>query len=109
MAADPRARVFVIFLDTYHTQIEGSPNMRLPLVRFLDRVLGPDDLVAVMTPEMSASRHHPRAQDDRHLQHDAGRLELGPPRPARSTTTRRRSSTRRATRRRSGRTTSPRR
>ena len=23
-AADPRARVFVIFLDTYHTQLEGS-------------------------------------------------------------------------------------
>jgi VWFA-related protein len=55
MAADPRARVFVVFLDTYHTQIEGSANMRLPLVKFLDRVLGPDDLVAVMTPEMSAA------------------------------------------------------
>lgn len=55
MAADARARVFVIFLDTYHTQIEGSANMRLPLVRFLDRALGPDDLVAVMTPEMAAS------------------------------------------------------
>lgn len=54
MATDPRARVFVIFLDTLHSQIEGSPNMRLPLVRFLDRVLGPDDLVAVMTPEMLA-------------------------------------------------------
>lgn len=54
MAADPRARVFVVFLDTLHTSIEGSANMRLPLVRFLDRVLGPDDLVAVMTPEMSA-------------------------------------------------------
>lgn len=55
MAADPRARVFVIFLDTYHTQIEGSATMRQPLLRFIDRVLGPDDLVAVMTPEMSAS------------------------------------------------------
>ncbi len=55
MAADPRARVFVIFLDTYHTQIEGSANMRLPLIRFLDRVLGADDLVAIMTPEMSAA------------------------------------------------------
>lgn len=54
-AADPRARVFVIFLDTYHVQIEGSHNMRLPVVRFLDRVIGQDDLVAVMTPEMSAS------------------------------------------------------
>lgn len=55
MAADPRARVFVIFLDTYHTRIEGSARMRLPLVRFIDRLLGPDDLVALMTPEMAAS------------------------------------------------------
>jgi VWFA-related protein len=55
MAAGARARVFVIFLDTYHTQIEGSANMRQPLLNFLDRVLGPDDLVAVMTPEMAAS------------------------------------------------------
>jgi VWFA-related protein len=55
MAGDPRARVFVIFLDTYHTRIEGSANMRLPLIRFLDRVLGPDDMVALMTPEMAAS------------------------------------------------------
>jgi VWFA-related protein len=54
-AADPRARVFVIFLDTYHTQVEGSANVRQPLVRFLERVLGPDDLVALMTPEMAAS------------------------------------------------------
>jgi VWFA-related protein len=54
-AADPRARVFVIFLDTYHTTAEGSVNMRQPLVQFLDRVIGPDDLVAVMTPEMGAS------------------------------------------------------
>ena len=54
-AADPRARVFVIFLDTYHTQLEGSANVRQPLVKFLARVLGPDDLVALMTPEMAAS------------------------------------------------------
>jgi VWFA-related protein len=53
-AADPRARVFVIFLDTYHVQVEGSHAMRQPIVRFLDRVIGQDDLVAVMTPEMSA-------------------------------------------------------
>jgi VWFA-related protein len=52
---DPRARVFVIFLDTYHVQLDGSHAMRTPVVRFLDRVIGQDDLVAVMTPEMSAS------------------------------------------------------
>ena len=54
-AGDPRARVFVIFLDTYHTQLEGSAIMRKPLAAFLDRVLGPDDLVALMTPEMAGS------------------------------------------------------
>jgi VWFA-related protein len=55
MAADPRARIFVIFLDTYHTQVEGSGNIRQPLTKFLERVLGADDMVAVMTPEMGAS------------------------------------------------------
>jgi VWFA-related protein len=54
MAADSRARVFVIFLDTLHTSVFGSANMRQPLIRFIDRLLGPDDLIAVMTPEMSA-------------------------------------------------------
>jgi|SoiMethySBSTD1v2_1073268.scaffolds.fasta_scaffold00056_14 VWFA-related protein len=55
MAGNPRTRVFVIFLDTYHTQIEGSAIMRQPLINFVDRVLGPDDMVALMTPEMSAT------------------------------------------------------
>ena len=55
MAADPRARVFVLFLDTYHTSFFGSANTRQPLVNFIDKLLGPDDLVAVMTPEMSAA------------------------------------------------------
>jgi VWFA-related protein len=55
MAANPRARVFVIFLDTYHTQIEGSATMRQPLINFINRVLGPDDMVALMTPEMAAT------------------------------------------------------
>lgn len=55
MAADGRARIFVVFLDTFHTTIEGSANMRIPLVRFLDRAMGSNDMVAVMTPEMSAS------------------------------------------------------
>lgn len=51
----PHARVFVVFVDTYHTRVEGSPAQRQPLVRLLDRAIGPDDLVAVMTPEMAVS------------------------------------------------------
>lgn len=54
MAEDPRARVFVIFLDTYHTSFAASRRMRRPLLEFLNRVIGPDDLFAVMTPDMSA-------------------------------------------------------
>jgi len=49
-----RARVFVVFVDTYHTQLETSSSLKLPLIRFLDRVIGSDDQVAVMTPEMAA-------------------------------------------------------
>jgi VWFA-related protein len=55
MAADPRARVFVIFLDTYHVSVDGSHRIRAPLIRLMDSILGPDDLVGLMTPEMSAA------------------------------------------------------
>ena len=53
MVASTRARVLVLFLDTYHVDVDGSHNIRKPLVEALDRVIGPEDLVGVMTPEMS--------------------------------------------------------
>jgi VWFA-related protein len=56
IAANPRNRVFVVFLDVAHVAVEGSHAIKEPLIRLLDRVLGPDDLVAVMTPEMSAAQ-----------------------------------------------------
>ena len=52
---NPRARAFVIFLDTNHVSVDGSHNIRQPLVNALNRLIGPDDLVGVMTPEMSAA------------------------------------------------------
>jgi VWFA-related protein len=55
MARDPRARVFVLFLDTLHTGVGGSYRMQRALVTMLDRILGPDDLVGIMTPDMSAA------------------------------------------------------
>jgi VWFA-related protein len=55
MAADPRSRVFVIFLDTYHVTVTASHNIAEPLKTLVDRIIGPDDLVGVMTPDMSAS------------------------------------------------------
>src|SRR5262245_17038814 len=52
---NPRARVFAVFLDTGHVDVAGSHNIRKPLVDALNTLIGPDDLVAVMTPEMSAT------------------------------------------------------
>ncbi len=54
MASDPRARVFVIYLDTWHMRMGSGYNVLKPLVNLLNRVIGPDDLVAIMKPQMSA-------------------------------------------------------
>jgi VWFA-related protein len=55
MAEDPRARIFIIYLDTYYTDVSGSHRVQRLLVNLLDRILGPDDLFGVMTPQMSPS------------------------------------------------------
>jgi VWFA-related protein len=52
--ADPRARVVVLFLDPRFVTPEGSVRIRRPLIDALDRLIGGDDLIAVMTPDMSA-------------------------------------------------------
>ncbi len=54
--ANPRNRVFVIFLDTPHVQIASAHDINEPLIRLINRILGPDDLVGVMTPEMDAAQ-----------------------------------------------------
>lgn len=53
-AQDPRARVFVLFLDPRHVDVQGSLRVRRPLIETLNALIGGDDLIAVMTPEMSA-------------------------------------------------------
>jgi VWFA-related protein len=55
LAADPRRRVFVIYLDNQHVGVEGSHAIKEPLIDLMQRMMGPDDLVGVMTPEMSPS------------------------------------------------------
>ena len=55
-AANPRNRVFIIFLDTPHVAVESAHAINEPLIRLMDRILGPDDLVGVMTPAMAASQ-----------------------------------------------------
>ncbi len=54
MAESGRSRIIVIFLDTYFVDLAGSHRMQRTLVNLLNRVVGPDDLYAVMTPDMSA-------------------------------------------------------
>jgi VWFA-related protein len=50
----PDTRLFVLFLDTLHVQVDGSYRAQNPVATLLDRVVGADDLVGVMTPEISA-------------------------------------------------------
>ena len=54
IAETTKGRLFVIFLDTYFVDVAGSHRLQRTLVDFLHRILGPDDMYAVMTPEMSA-------------------------------------------------------
>ena len=53
MAASPDARLFVLFMDLYHVRVEGSHRAQGPIIRLLDRVIGQDDLVGVMTSDMT--------------------------------------------------------
>jgi VWFA-related protein len=55
LAADPRNRLFIVYLDTYHVDVAGSHAARQPLVDTLNRVLTPSDLFGVMTPKMRPS------------------------------------------------------
>lgn len=55
LAADPHRRVFVVFLDKEFVPVEGSHAIKEPLIRFMNEVMGADDLVGIMTPDMSPS------------------------------------------------------
>lgn len=55
LAADPRNRVFVVFLDTLHTQLEGSNRIQRPIADALDSMVGSSDLFGLMTPHMRPS------------------------------------------------------
>jgi VWFA-related protein len=53
-ATEPRARLFVLFLDVDHVEGDASQRVQRSLASGLNRIIGPDDLIAVMTPDMSA-------------------------------------------------------
>lgn len=52
LAADPKNRVFVVFLDQLGVSVEGAFRSRRPLVDMLNRVMAPNDLFAVMSQDM---------------------------------------------------------
>jgi VWFA-related protein len=56
LAADPRRRVFVIYLDGGQVDWMGAYRIKEPLIELMQRVMSEDDLVAIMTPEMSPSQ-----------------------------------------------------
>src|SRR5947209_5852763 len=57
MMENPRARVFVVFLDTHHVDVGGSHNIRKPLVEALDRLIGPEDRSEEHTSELQSRQY----------------------------------------------------
>lgn len=54
LAKDPRARVFVVVLDSWHVDLLGGARIRRPLTDMLDRLIGPRDVFGVTTPQLRA-------------------------------------------------------
>ena len=53
--ANDASRVFTLFFDRLFVSLPGSYHARKPIIETMDRVIGPDDLIGVMTPDMSPS------------------------------------------------------
>lgn len=54
-AVNDAARVFTLFFDPLYTSTSGSYYLQKPLVETFDKVIGPDDMVGAMTPDMPPS------------------------------------------------------
>ena len=75
-AARDDTRVFVIFLDDYHTRLGSSLAVRQPLTQFIENQLRPLDLVAIMYPltpvtDIDFTRNHAKIINA--IQHFEGR------------------------------------
>ncbi|HWI19125.1 MAG TPA: VWA domain-containing protein, partial [Vicinamibacterales bacterium] len=55
-AMEDSARVFTLFFDRMHVQLAGSYHARQPVIETLNKVIGPDDLVGAMTPDMAPTQ-----------------------------------------------------
>ncbi len=75
-AARDDTRIFVIFLDDYHTRLGSSLAVRQPLTEFIQNQMKPLDLVAIMYPltpvqDLDFTRNHERIINA--IQHFEGR------------------------------------
>jgi VWFA-related protein len=50
---DPRARLFVLFLDPAHVELGSSKKISQTVVNMLNRLIGPADYVGLMVPPMT--------------------------------------------------------
>jgi VWFA-related protein len=50
LARDPKYRVFVLYLDSFHVDFASSVRTRVPITDLLNRMMGPRDLFGVLTP-----------------------------------------------------------
>ena len=55
-AADPHNRLFVIYLNPYHTSFVGAHDAKVPLLDFLGRTIGPTDLFGVLRPDVPVNQ-----------------------------------------------------
>jgi VWFA-related protein len=52
LAADPKNRLFVLYLDQLGVSVEGAFRSRKPLIEMLNKVMAPNDLFGVMSQDM---------------------------------------------------------
>ena len=50
LARSAQYRIFVLYLDAFHVAHAGAHRVSLPIVDFLNRMIGPRDLFGVLTP-----------------------------------------------------------
>jgi hypothetical protein len=62
-AARDDVRIFVFFMDDYHTRRGNSMSVRFPLIRFIQQQLRPTDMIGLMYPlqpvsDLQLTRNH---------------------------------------------------
>ena len=53
--ADDAARLFTLFFDRLYVSMAGAYYLQKPLMETLDKVIGPDDMIGALTPQMPPS------------------------------------------------------